>query len=306
MDLRVECCLELWQDRVGLKLSKSYTAFPADLRVDCCPTSTHHHSNHQSYSNKTETEYLESNYSHSLAPSGVRTEDVAPNWNKDLVSSGLYVQNQDGMVIADARSSTTHHLSLHSSVLFTQNSVIIILGWTPVLMSKVRMIRLSPTPEVRLRTTLSLPRSDCILRVQDKTKLGGLKSKRQVFGRFTPAKWNIVDPKIQPEEMAITSLTQHFHVTNWSAVLEYLLESTVVNSMFCTVNSYFNSELYPTICPKIQCSPNFGHYLNSTAIRLLLTNDIQIKLYFQSVTLTLQYSLYRFNLWSLLCVSITV
>ena len=93
--------------------------------------------------------------------------------------------------------------------------------------------------------------------------------------------------------MAITSLTQHF--TNWSAVLEYLLESTVVNSMFCTVNSYFNSELYPTICPKIQCSPNFGHYLNSTAIRLLLTNDIQIKLYFQSVTLTLQYSLYRFN-----------
>ena len=204
---------EIWQDRVGLKLSKSYTAFPADLRVDCCPTSTHHHSNHQSYSNKTETEYLESNYSHSLAPGGVRTEDVAPNWNKDLVSSGLYVQNQDGMVIADARSSTTHHLSLHNSVLFTQNSNIIILGWTPVLMSKVRMIRLSPTPEVRLRTTLSLPRSDCVLRVQDKTKLGGLKSKRQVFGRFTPAKWNIVDPKIQPEEMAITSLTQHFHVT---------------------------------------------------------------------------------------------
>ena len=102
--------------------------------------------------------------------------------------------------------------------------------------------------------------------------------------------------------MAITSPTQHFHVTNWSAVLEYLLEPTVVNSMFCTVNSYFNSELYATICPKILCSPNFGHYLNSTAIRLLLTNDLQNKLYFQSVTLTMQYSLYRFNPWSLLCV----
>ena len=121
-DLRVDCCLELWQDRVGLKLSKSYTAFPADLRVDCCPTSTHHHSNHQSYSNKTETEYLESNYSHSLAPSGVRTEDVALNWNKDLVSSGLYVQNQDGMVIADARSSTTHHPVFTQIRLCTQSS----------------------------------------------------------------------------------------------------------------------------------------------------------------------------------------
>ena len=88
-----------------------------------------------------------------------------------------------------------------------------------------------------------------------------------------------------------TTLPRH----HWSAVLEYLLESTVVNSMFCTVNSYFNSELYPTICPKIQCSPNFYHYLNSTATRQLLTNDIQMKLYFQSVALTLQYSLYRFN-----------
>ena len=96
-----------------------------------------------------------------------RTADATLNWNEDLVSSRPYVQNQDGMIIADTRSSTTHHLSLHSSVLFTQNSNIIILGWTPVLMSKARMIRLSPTPEVRLRTTLSLPRSDCILRVQD-------------------------------------------------------------------------------------------------------------------------------------------